>query len=117
MQLLMNIKMKSMLEGRAEVSILHKSQTYDWNPKNLDELLENDPNPDADVRFFCKEKEKPPIVSQFSHLRRKFDKKHEDGPPVKLVLVGTYQHICISLVFEKEKVRGHSRILSLCFSC
>ena len=41
---------------------------YDWNPKSLDELLREHPNPDADVRFFDSSKNKPPIISQFSLL-------------------------------------------------
>ena len=99
MQLYMNIKMKKMLLGRADVSILHKSEKYDWNPKSLDELLENDPNPDADVRFFDTSKNKPPIISQFSLLRNPEMIKER----VQLVLVGTYQHICICLVNHEFK--------------
>ena len=99
MQLYMNIKMKKILLGRADLSVLHKSQKYDWNPKSLDELLENDPNPDADVRFFDSSKNKPPIISQFSLLRKPEIRKEK----VQLVLVGTYQHICICLVNHEFK--------------
>lgn len=99
MQLYMNIKMKKILLQRADVSILHKSQTYDWNPKSLDELLENDPNPDADVRFFDTSKNKPPIISQFSLLRKPEERKEK----IQLVLVGTYQHICICFVNHEMK--------------
>eukprot|EP00940_MAST-03C_sp_MAST-3C-sp2_P000106 g106.t1 len=103
MQLFMNVKMSRILSKKADISILHKSQSYDWNPKTLDELTENDPNPDADIRFFDSSKSKPPIISPFSFLSDAYVKK-EENRAVQLALVGTYQHICICLIHRKEKV-------------
>lgn len=112
MQLVMNIKMKEILQGGADLSILHKSQTYDWNPRTLDELVENDPNPDADVRFFETSKNKSPIISPFSFLNHEEKKKKtskkkvvikQEMANIQLALVGTYQHICICLIHRNER--------------
>ena len=49
--------------------------------------------------FSTSSKNKPPIISQFSLLRKLKIRKEK----VQLVLVGTYQHICICLVNHEFK--------------